>query len=260
MLVKDIETGESVYSKIESLLFLSKIEQESGNYKQATEFSQQAYMLRDSLNKRQREDNIKAQQIALDRKTEAERAYLAKRWLWTGIGVVALTGGIVVAILIRRSRREKQQLAEERQRIEQLSEKGRKVNKELTKAIGKVEQMKRLRHEQDKAISSQQREWQRHGKAMERGHCLFMELTNGGSIAKWSSDDFKDFKTYYGCVDRAFSETIAKRYERLSPNLYMLAVLEHLGKSDEDIMSTMGLSLGALRTTRTRLSQKQKDV
>lgn len=260
MLVKDIETGESVYSKIESLLFLSKIEQESGNYKQATEFSQQAYMLRDSLNKRQREDNIKAQQIAFDRKTEAERAYLAKRWLWTGIGVVALTGGIVVAILIRRSRREKQQLAEERQRVEQLSEEGRKVNKELTKAIGKVEQMKRIRHEQDKAISSQQREWQQLGKAMAHGHQLFIELTSGGNIRQWTSADFKDFRIYYDCVDSTFAETIAQNYDQLSPNLYLLSVLEHLGKSDEDIMSTMGLSLGALRTTRTRLSQKQKDV
>ncbi len=260
MLVKDIETGESVYSKIESLLFLSKIEQESGNYKQATEFSQQAYMLRDSLNKRQREDNIKAQQIAFDRKTEAERAYLAKRWLWTGIGVVALTGGIVVAILIRRSRREKQQLAEERQRIEQLSEEGRKVNKELNKAIGKVEQMKRIRHEQDKAISSQQREWQQLGKAMAHGHQLFIELTSGGNIRQWTSADFKDFRIYYDCVDSTFAETIAQNYDQLSPNLYLLSVLEHLGKSDEYIMTTMGLTLGALRTTRSRLNQKQKDA
>lgn len=258
MLTKDIETGESVYSKIESLLFLSKIEQESGNYKQATEFSQQAYMLRDSLNKRQREDNIMAQQIAFDRKTEAERAYLVKRWLWTGIGVVALIGGVAVSILMRRSRRAKQQLAKEQLRVEQLSEEEHKVNKELSKAIGKVEQMKRIRHEQDKAISNQLREWQQHGKTLERGHQLFMKLTNGGNIRQWTSNDFKDFRTYYDCVDSAFAESITKNYNQLSPNLYLLSVLEHLGKNDDEIMITMGLTIGALRTTHSRLNQKQK--
>ena len=210
--------------------------------------------------KRQQEENVKAVQIEYDRKTEAEQSVIVRRWLWTGIGVVALTGGIVVAILIRRSRREKQQLAEERQRVEQLSEEGRKVNKELTKAIGKVEQMKRIRHEQDKAISSQQREWQQLGKAMAHGHQLFMELTSGGNIRQWTSVDFKDFRIYYDCVDSTFAETIAQNYDQLSPNLYLLSVLEHLGKSDEYIMTTMGLTLGALRTTRSRLNQKQKDA
>jgi hypothetical protein len=120
--------------------------------------------------------------------------------------------------------------------------------------------MKRIRHEQDKAISSQQREWQQLGKAMTHGHRLFMELTSGGNIRQWTSADFKDFRIYYDCVDSTFAETIAQNYDQLSPNLYLLSVLEHLGKSDEYIMTTMGLTLGALRTTRSRLNQKQKDA
>ena len=134
------------------------------------------------------------------------------------------------------------------------------MNKELRKTKNAVERLKRARQEQDKAMSCQQREWEQHGKVMERGHRLFMELTNGGSIIKWSSDDFKDFHTYYNSVDSAFAENLASKYGSLSPNLYLLALLEHLGKSDEDIMLTMGLTLGALRTTRTRLTQKEKDV
>ena len=51
-----------------------------------------------------------------------------------------------------------------------------------------------------------------------------------------------------------------RQYGQLSPNLYLLAVLEHIGKSDDDIMAAMALSLGALRTTRSRLNQKQQDV
>jgi len=47
-------------------------------------------------------------------------------------------------------------------------------------------------------------------------------------------------------------------HEPLSHNLYMLAALEHMGKSDDDIMAIMGLNLGAFRTTRTRLNQKRR--
>lgn len=260
LLEEGLKVPDTKDADIDIVNLLSSIELNRGNYQHAAELSRRAYTLKDSMVKRQQEENVKAVQIEYDRKTEAEQSVIVRRWLWTGIGVVALTGGIVVAILIRRSRREKQQLAEERQRVEQLSEEGRKVNKELTKAIGKVEQMKRIRHEQDKAISSQQREWQQLGKAMAHGHRLFMELTGGGNIRQWTSADFKDFRIYYDCVDSTFAETIAQNYDQLSPNLYLLSVLEHLGKSDEYIMTTMGLTLGALRTTRSRLNQKQKDA
>ena len=260
LLEEGLKVPDTKDADIDIVNLLSSIELNRGNYQHAAELSRRAYTLKDSMVKRQQEENVKAVQIEYDRKTEAEQSVIVRRWLWTGIGVVALTGGIVVAILIRRSRREKQQLAEERQRVEQLSEEGRKVNKELTKAIGKVEQMKRIRHEQDKAISSQQREWQQLGKAMAHGHRLFMELTSGGNIRQWTSADFKDFRIYYDCVDSTFAETIAQNYDQLSPNLYLLSVLEHLGKSDEYIMTTMGLTLGALRTTRSRLNQKQKDA
>ena len=242
MLKECITADGSLLVKSEGIMLLSQIEQQQGNHKWAVELSHRAYALKDSLTRQQQEDDIKAQQIAFDRRVESKRAAMVRRWLWAGIAIAILIGVVAVTIVLYRWNKTRKRLAEERRQVEQLQAEEQQVNKELCKTKNAVERLKRAQQEQDKAMNSQQREWQRHGKAMERGHCLFMELTNGGSIAKWSSDDFKDFKTYYGCVDRAFTETIAKRYERLSPNLYMLAVLEHLGKSDEDIMSTMGLS------------------
>ena len=94
---------------------------------------------------------------------------------------------------------------------------------------------------------------------MERGHHLFVELTQGGNIRQWTRDDFRDFRDYYNTVDKFFSNEIDQKYGRLSQNLYVFAILEHLGKSDEEIMTAMGLSLAALRTTRSRLNQKQRE-
>ena len=109
-------------------------------------------------------------------------------------------------------------------------------------------------------MRSQQKDWQRHGQTMERGHRLFVELIDrGGSTKLWTRDDFKDFRVYYDAVDSDFANEIAQKYGELSQNLYLLALLEHMGKSDEEIMTTMDLTMGALRTTRTRLNQKRKN-
>lgn len=260
MLKECITADGSLLVKSEGIMLLSQIEQQQGNHKWAVELSHRAYALKDSLTRQQQEDNIKAQQIAFDRRVESERAATVRRWLWAGIAIAILIGVVAVTIVLYRWNKTRRRLAEERRQVEQLQAEEQQVNKELSKTKNAVERLKRAQQEQDKAMNSQQREWQQHGKAMERGHRLFMELTSGGNIRQWTSADFKDFRIYYDCVDSTFAETIAQNYDQLSPNLYMLAVLEHLGKSDEDIMSTMGLSLGALRTTRTRLSQKQKDV
>lgn len=260
ILVEGLKFCESKRVEIDLLKTLSKVEQQQGNYRRAAELAQQSYQLSDSLNKRQREDNIRAQQIAFDRQTEAERAAVVRRWLWMVIGLAVLIGGVAVVILMRRSQRTKRLLDEEQRRTETLNQENRKVSRELNKTMGKVEQMKRARQEQERLSLNQQREWQRHEQAIERGHRLFMELTGGGNIKQWGREDFKDFRTYYDTVDSAFAETMARQYGQLSSNLYLLAVLEHIGKSDDDIMAAMALSLGALRTTRSRLNQKQQDV
>lgn len=260
MLEECITAEGSLLVKSEGILLLSQIEQQQGNHKRAVELSQRAYMLKDSLTRQQQEDNIKAQQIAFDFKMEREQAASVRRWLWTGLAITILIGVVAVAVVLYRWDKTRRRLAEEQRQVEQLQAEEQQVNKELSKTKRTVERLKRARQEQDKAMSSRQREWEKHKRAIERGHRLFMELNNGGSIVKWSSDDFKDFRTYYDSVNRAFAETIAQNYEPLSPNLYMLAALGHAGKNDDDIMATMGLTLKALRTTRTRLSKKEKGV
>ena len=260
MLKECITADGSLLVKSEGIMLLSQIEQQQGNHKWAVELSHRAYALKDSLTRQQQEDNIKAQQIAFDRRVESERAATVRRWLWAGIAIAILIGVVAVTIVLYRWNKTRRRLAEERRQVEQLQAEEQQVNKELSKTKNAVERLKRAQQEQDKAISSQQREWQQLGKAMAHGHRLFMELTGGGNIRQWTSADFKDFRIYYDCVDSTFAETIAQNYDQLSPNLYLLSVLEHLGKSDEYIMTTMGLTLGALRTTRSRLNQKQKDA
>ena len=259
-LEEGLKVSDAIDTEIDIRNLLSRIELNRGNYQRAAELSRRAYMMKDSLTKRQKEENVKAMQIDFERRIENAQATKARRWLWTGLAITILIGVVAVAVVLYRWDKTRRRLAEEQRQVEQLQAEEQQVNKELSKTKRTVERLKRARQEQDKAMSSRQREWEKHKRAIERGHRLFMELNNGGSIVKWSSDDFKDFRTYYDSVNRAFAETIAQNYEPLSPNLYMLAALGHAGKNDDDIMATMGLTLKALRTTRTRLSKKEKGV
>ncbi len=260
LLGESIKDEASPSIRIGNMQLFSKIEQQQGNYRHAAELSQLACVMKDSLTRRQQEENIRAQQITFDRQMDAKQANIAQRWLWYGIGLAILVGSGVVLVLVRRSRLAKLKLADVKQQVELLQVEGQRTNKEVDKLTNKVESLKRKQQEQEKAMRSQQKDWQRHGQTIERGHRLFVELMDkGGSTRLWTRDDFKDFRVYYDAVDSEFTNEISQRYGELSQNLYLLALLEHMGKSDKEIIAMMDLTIGALRTTRTRLNQKRKD-
>ena len=66
-----------------------------------------------------------------------------------------------------------------------------------------------------------------------------------------------DFREYYKLKDLPFVNEMETEYNRLSPKYIFFAVLEHEGKSDEDILRIMGISESTLRSTRSRINSKR---
>ncbi len=58
--------------------------------------------------------------------------------------------------------------------------------------------------------------------------------------------------------DLPFVNDMETEYDRLSPKYTFFAVLEHEGKTDEDIQRIMGISEGTLRSTRSRINSKKR--
>lgn len=259
LLESGIKVSDSRNNEMELIEMLSRVEQERGNYKRAAELSRKALALKDTIARRQQEENVRALQMEIDHKQEREESEKTKMWLLAGIGVVVVAGVGIVAVMMGRARRHRKQIDEEQQQIATLESENRMVNRELGKAQKTVSRMKREKLEQDKAMRGLQKEWQQHEQAISRGSQLYMELKSGGKIISWTRDDMRCLRAYYDSVDKAFAEEIARKYGQLSPNQYLLALLEHWGKSDDEIMTMMSLSRGALRTTRTRLNQNQND-
>ncbi len=62
---------------------------------------------------------------------------------------------------------------------------------------------------------------------------------------------------YYRLVDMEFMDTLELEYEELSSKYKFFMVMEHLGKSDKDIMHIMGLAESSIRSAKSRINKRR---
>lgn len=259
LLQKSIENSQEIRIKQANLFRLSKIEQERGNYKRANELLQQAQQLKDSLTQKLREDNVKALQLEYDKNTEQKHITTLLIYAIVGIFVVLILGGIISLAFARQSTNAKMKAkAEETHAVEaeqyakQIEQQEKQNSKEL-KAVNR--QLTKIK-QKEKETSKEQRQKR---KMLERGHVLYSELMEGGNIGQWKRQDFADFIGYYRLTNSDYTATIDQQYTALTPTQNVLTILEHLGKSDQEIMRILCHTEGALRTQRSRLKQRMKN-
>lgn len=89
------------------------------------------------------------------------------------------------------------------------------------------------------------------------GKTLFDLISSGGSIVKWTTDDFDCFFEYYDIVNPEFLEKEVGKYANLSYGNRLLLILEKMGLDSASICTAMGISPGSLRSARSRLKAKR---
>ena len=257
LFLKGVEHSEDSAIKVFYLKEFSRIEQETGNYKRANELMQEAQALKDSLTKKQQEDNIRAQQIEYDWMAKQEQTDTRLLYaLLTIVGVV-VASGILTWYLMDRKRRterkmkkEKAEITEMKETILSKTEELKSANKELRSTCKKVLKLEASQKEMAKEMRAKE-------KRLAKGHHLYMELISGGNIMLWKRQDIMDMIDYYRQMNPDFANKTDSHYKELTPNSHLLLILEHIGKSEEDIMKIMNLSEGAFRTLKSRTKQQR---
>ena len=239
--------------KVDNLLWLSRLEKDAGNFEHANELSQQAYNLQDSLTNVQREDNIRALQIEFEKVMEQE--YADKRLLYAlaVIAVLTLISGSIVFYQNRMKKAINKELSSANELLVTSQKELKSKDKELRSASQKLVRFGKIQKEAIKAQQAKEKIWA-------DGHKLYTDLLSGGNIGLWKRKDYADIFDYFQRMDEDFAYYLEKDFEKLSPNEHLLLILQHLGKSDKEIMAIMNLSIGAFNTTKSRIHKKKKEM
>lgn len=135
----------------------------------------------------------------------------------------------------------KQQLEEQTKKAAEVESGRRRVESENNRLHQKIDELS-----------------QRHAGIVANGKRLYEGIEAGGTTVSWSKTDFTDCLEYYKMNDLPFINEMETEYRGLSPKYIFFAVLEHEGKSDEEIQRIMGITEGTLRSTRSRIHSKRR--
>jgi hypothetical protein len=97
----------------------------------------------------------------------------------------------------------------------------------------------------------------RQGTLLQNGKERYEEIEQGGTTLRWSRSDFDDCIEYYRTVDAPFVTHMEQNFRHLSSKYIFFALMEHLGKTDEELQHIMAISQNTIRSYRSRINKAQ---
>ena len=97
----------------------------------------------------------------------------------------------------------------------------------------------------------------KHAMTFSHGRELYEDIRKNKGTIDWKKSDFIDFIDYYMSVDLDFIFEITRKWHDLTINEIFYLILEHEGRSEEEIQVILGVSYSALRTRKSRLNKKK---
>ena len=233
--------------RIDILKAMRQQSMERKDFEQANALADSILKIQEQFYEGQREDQIAEIQAKYDKDT-AVRDMREKYMTW-GLGLLALTT-IIVAFLGYKSRQGmkfKKELAESKMQLDAYTKKAAELENSGKASAAEINKL----HEKISDLT------QRHSGILAKGRELYDAIEAGGTSVRWGKNDFINYLEYYKMRDLPFVNEMETEYDHLSPKYIFFAVLEHEGKSDEDIQRIMGISESTLRSTRSRINSKR---
>lgn len=220
---------------------------EQRDYERANALADSAMAWQKRYYDTQQQERLNEIQAKYDKKV-AEQELWNKVYRW-GLVVVIIVGLLILLLgyysyrgmkAAKQLAETKVQLADYTRKAEQLEASGQANTKELVRLNKKISELQ-----------------QRQAGILANGKRLYDALQQGATTVRWGKADFTDFIEYYKLKDLAYVNDLQTDYDRLSPKYMFFAILEHEGRSDDDIMRIMGISESTMRSTRSRINSKR---
>ncbi len=238
---------DNLYLKGEILQALYNSQREEGAYKEASETAMQIAELKDSIAQKEKEEDIRGlqEQFEQDQKRESERHlfYVVVSAICVFLLIAIATSGY----LLYRNTKGKKKLAETiqhlegyRQQLKVLEQEGKSDSKEVERLHQKIAELQ-----------------VKQGALLQNGKDRYEEIEQRGTTLRWSRSDFDDCIEYYRTVDPSFVTHMEQDFRHLSSKYIFFALMEHLGKTDEELQHMMAISQNTIRSYRSRINKAQ---
>lgn len=168
------------------------------------------------------------------------------RFLLGGLAMIAVIVGLII-LHLRKSHRDREHILRNEALIGDYQRQIERLEQSGEEAIGRINELRQrivsLQTEQAKKISE--------------GEELYHRIFNGECVESWSKDEVQNFIDYYKLVNLSFMLEIERDYTNLSPGNRLFLILEHEGKTNDELSHILGVTGTTLRSTRLRLREKR---
>ena len=245
---KALQTSDP-YLKAEVLQAMYDSQQEEGDYKNASETAMKIVALKDSIAQKQREDDIRGLQERFEKEQElATERYKAEMYISIACCLLLLALALAVYFYYRNLKgkaellKTKENLEKYQQQLKLMEQEGKGDSKAVEQLTQKVSELQQKRN-----------------SLLQNGRERYEEIMAGGTTIRWSRNDFADCIEYYRIIDADFVAHMELDYKHLSPKYIFFTILEHLGKSDEELQRIMAISQTTVRSNRSRINKRKRD-
>lgn len=237
---------DNLYLKAEILQARYECLQEEEDYKTACQTAMQIAAVKDSIAKKQHEEDIRGLQerFEQDQKARAERQRFIS-YIFAAISLLFLFLAATLYLSYRNVKGKKlheetkEMLEKYRNKLKAMQQEGKADSKEVERLTQKISDLQKKQN-----------------TLLQNGREKYEEIMAGGTTLRWSRDDFTDCVEYYRTIDAAFVTHMETDYKQLSTKYIFFAIMEHIGKDDEQLQQIMVISQSTIRSIRSRMNKK----
>lgn len=233
-------------NRVETYYYMLNEKYNHHDYQGAAEAAKLLLPLKDSLAEQMQTVEVQKTQKKYDK--EVARRKLNKTIIRVLVGLLVLIALIAILIVyhMRKSSRDKEHMMRDQvlindyqRQIEQLERSGQEANIQVTELKQKIVDLQTER-----------------AKRFAEGEELFNRITAGEPVADWDKSQVSNFIEYYKLVNLSFMMQVEHEYTSLTDNNRLFLILEHMGKSNDEISHILGVTSTTLRSIRLRLRKK----